>query len=245
MTISKNPVTPKPAATVLVGRNGQQGFEVLLLLRNKALAFAGGVWVFPGGKIEQSELEGAASEEEAAKIAAAREAKEETNLEVGKERMIFYRHWTTPAIEPRRYATWFFFAGIEDGTAIVTVDDSEIKEHLWIHPQTALDQFKNGQLALMPPTFISLQLIRHCQSVEEAEAKVRQETPVFVEPVLIVQNKVATILYKGDAGYTTANPDLPGPRHRLINDFANRKSRFEYEGCDEFPPVNGGDIYFS
>ncbi|MEM9935729.1 MAG: NUDIX hydrolase [Bacteroidota bacterium] len=242
--LPENPVSPKPAATVLVGRNGKQGFEVLLLLRNKALAFAGGVWVFPGGKIEKHEIAATADEMEAAKVAAIRESQEETNLKLETEGLIFFRHWTTPAVEPRRYATYFFFGSVEEA-AIVSVDDSEIKEHLWIHPQTALDRFKAGQLRLMPPTFISLQLIRHCQSVEEAVKKLQEETPIFVEPVLIIQNKVATILYKGDAGYESGNPDLQGPRHRLVNDFARKLSSFEYKDCEEFLPVNGGDEFLS
>ena len=46
----------KPAATILLGRDHNGSLEVLLLKRNKALAFAGGLWVFPGGKIEADEI---------------------------------------------------------------------------------------------------------------------------------------------------------------------------------------------
>ena len=46
------PVTPLPAATVVLLRDSHPGVEVLLTQRHKANKFAGGDFVFPGGKIE-------------------------------------------------------------------------------------------------------------------------------------------------------------------------------------------------
>ena len=37
-----------PAATAIVVRDGDEGIEALMLRRNSKLAFAGGMWVFPG-----------------------------------------------------------------------------------------------------------------------------------------------------------------------------------------------------
>ena len=45
-------IEPRTAATVVLIRDGEAGPEVLLLKRNRALMFAGGLWVFPGGAIE-------------------------------------------------------------------------------------------------------------------------------------------------------------------------------------------------
>ena len=41
-----------PAATVILLRDGADGVETLVLLRNSKLAFAGGMWVFPGGRVD-------------------------------------------------------------------------------------------------------------------------------------------------------------------------------------------------
>ncbi len=46
------PVTPLPAATLVLLRDANPGVEVLLMQRHRASKFAGGDFVFPGGKIE-------------------------------------------------------------------------------------------------------------------------------------------------------------------------------------------------
>jgi 8-oxo-dGTP pyrophosphatase MutT (NUDIX family) len=45
-------VTPLPAATLVLLRDTNPGVDVLLMQRNRASKFAGGDYVFPGGKIE-------------------------------------------------------------------------------------------------------------------------------------------------------------------------------------------------
>ena len=40
-----------PAATVVLLRDGSEGVEVLMLRKNSKITF-GGMWVFPGGKVE-------------------------------------------------------------------------------------------------------------------------------------------------------------------------------------------------
>ena len=47
--------SPMPAASLIILRKGSCGFDVLLLKRNPDLAYLGGVWVFPGGRIEKKD----------------------------------------------------------------------------------------------------------------------------------------------------------------------------------------------
>src|SRR5918998_3909630 len=70
------PVTPRQAATVIVLRGGATALEVLLARRNPAARFMGGAWVFPGGAVDEHEGEG----DRAHRLAAVREAEEETGL---------------------------------------------------------------------------------------------------------------------------------------------------------------------
>lgn len=228
----------KPAATIMLAREKDKELEVLLLKRNKALAFAAGLWVFPGGKIEPEEKEQGADDLAAAKLAAVRETMEEANIAIGTEKLLFFSHWTTPEIEPRRYATWFFFGDVTGQNLEVKVDDSEIKKHLWINPQQALDKVKIGDLAMMPPTYISLQLIRKCTTIAQAKAKLTEENPIYILPVLRLIDRKMICIYKGDAGYTTGDPNTIGPRHRLIANMANGDFEFIFQDCEDIIPVN-------
>ena len=48
----------RPASTVVLLRDSDSGLETLLLKRNKALLFAGGLWVFPGGALDPEDFDG-------------------------------------------------------------------------------------------------------------------------------------------------------------------------------------------
>ncbi len=230
----------KLASTIMLGRDNNGTLEILLVKRNKALAFAGGVWVFPGGKIDDDELERGKDELDAAKLAGVREMKEETDVDVEADQLIFYRHWTTPAAEPRRYATYFFF-GATNTSSKVTIDDSEIKDYKWLSPQAALNELSNKKMRMMPPTMMSLQLIKKCTSTTEARKVLEQEKPIHVLPVVQMMDSKIICLYKGDAGYVAEDFAKTGARHRLTIDMVNGTFDFEFNGCDEdILPVNGG-----
>jgi recombination protein RecT len=49
------PVEPRPAATIVLVRSAPGGLEVLLTRRPVSMAFAGGLHVFPGGRVEAAD----------------------------------------------------------------------------------------------------------------------------------------------------------------------------------------------
>jgi 8-oxo-dGTP pyrophosphatase MutT (NUDIX family) len=51
------PVVPRPAATILLLRDGADGLEVLMTVRHEASGFAAGALVFPGGKVDAADAE--------------------------------------------------------------------------------------------------------------------------------------------------------------------------------------------
>ncbi|MFN0040952.1 MAG: MBL fold metallo-hydrolase [Burkholderiales bacterium] len=53
--MSQAPVTPRPAATLILVRDASQGMEVLLAKRTQLADFAGGAYVFPGGAVDQAD----------------------------------------------------------------------------------------------------------------------------------------------------------------------------------------------
>ena len=80
--------TPIPAATVVLFREAAAGPpELLMVERAKAMVFAGGALVFPGGRIDPGDhalaLELGGNPDTAARIAAIRETLEEVGLPIG------------------------------------------------------------------------------------------------------------------------------------------------------------------
>src|SRR5258706_10302610 len=50
--VTPGPVIPRPAATLLLLRDGAAGLEVLMTARHEEAGFAAGALVFPGGKVD-------------------------------------------------------------------------------------------------------------------------------------------------------------------------------------------------
>jgi glyoxylase-like metal-dependent hydrolase (beta-lactamase superfamily II)/8-oxo-dGTP pyrophosphatase MutT (NUDIX family) len=82
------PGEPRPAAVVMLYRRVGTGVEVFWVKREKALAFAGGFYAFPGGKVDKADAQvpvrGAAGAEAALYVAAARELFEEAGVLVAE-----------------------------------------------------------------------------------------------------------------------------------------------------------------
>jgi len=83
-----------PAATIIIFRNAADGGapEVLMTVRSRNMTFAGGMAVFPGGRVDpedyalaeaEAAAHGLAPDEAAHQIAAVRETLEETGLALG------------------------------------------------------------------------------------------------------------------------------------------------------------------
>ncbi|MEX2207604.1 MAG: NUDIX domain-containing protein [Myxococcota bacterium] len=203
---------PAPAATVVLLRDASDAIEVLLLRRNSQLAFHGGAWVFPGGRID-AEDSGAGGDEGAARRAASREASEEAGLVVDPGRLVQISHWTTPEGLPKRFATWFFL-GAADATQ-VRVDGGEIHAHAWLSPAAALEARRAGEIELPPPTFVTLSTLLHRRSVADAVAAARASAPPSYLPRVVRVEGGACSLYPADAGWELRDPLCAGPRNRL------------------------------
>lgn len=219
--------TAVPAATVVVLRDGAEGLEVLMLRRDKDLSFAGGTWVFPGGRIDPGDhspdaavvdtaTDAATHEadlEAAARRAAVREAAEEAGLVLDPSSLRRWSHWTPPPQSPKRFTTAFYVAHLADGATEVVIDDGEIREHQWRRPDDMLRRRDVGEVALTPPTVITLhQLSPHTDAASVLAAD--REIEHFATRIAVLGDTIVA-MYHGDAGYDAGDPDAPGPRHRL------------------------------
>ena len=204
-----------PAATVVLLRDGETGVEVLMLRKNSKITF-GGMWVFPGGKIDAADHQHAVDDDHAARIAAARETLEETGLTVQPEAFEWFAHWTPPPGPQKRFATWFFAAQIQDSNDVV-IDDGEIKDHAWIRPDAALAQHAAGEIDLVPPTWVTLyHLTKYAPSSAVLEHFRSNDAKVYSTRVAKDADGRRVAMWHGDAGYEPWDADADGHRHRLI-----------------------------
>jgi 8-oxo-dGTP pyrophosphatase MutT (NUDIX family) len=215
------------AATVVVLRRGEAGLETLMLRKNSKIAF-GGMWVFPGGRVDPEDADGLAPHDdlEIARVAAVREAREETGLAIAPGQLVPLSHWTPPPIAPRRFLTWFFLAPAPSDR--ITIDHGEIHEHAWMSPNAALEKRDAGEIELAPPTFVTLHWLAGSSSVPEATERARGAVPERFETHVAGSRAGPIALWFGDAGWEDTDADAPGARHRLVMD----KGVWLYERTD-------------
>jgi 8-oxo-dGTP pyrophosphatase MutT (NUDIX family) len=212
-----------PAATVVLVRDGDPGLETLMLHKNSKLAF-GGMWVFPGGRIDDEDREGASSAEDAARRASVREAAEEADLRVEASDLAWIAHWTPPAGAPRRFATWFFVGPAPEGA--VTIDGGEIHDSAWMAPAEAMARRDDGEVELAPPTWMTLRYLSQFATVADVMADAHARDADVYETKMGRGEDGLVALWAGDAGYEAGDADIPGPRHRLV--LANPTWRLEH-----------------
>ena len=230
-------VPVRPASTVVLLRDGSDGLELLLVRRNRALAFAGGFWVFPGGAVDDEDrARGHGDDEVAAKVAAAREAQEEAGLSPDPDSMVLISHWTTPAAEKKRFSTWIY-AGRIDADAEVEIDGGEIHDFQWIEVAAALAAHRAGNLPMLPPTYITLCALARYGSADEALAGERETPCPRVLPLLVPGDDGAgfVTVYPGDVAYGNGDVAQPGPRHRAF--LEGGAWRYLYEDCCGAAPL--------
>lgn len=212
----KEGLPPVLAATVILLRDAPTGLETLMLRRNSKIVF-GGMWVFPGGRLDPEDWEGVEKGDElaASRRAARRESIEETGLEIDPVEMVPFSHWTPPPVTPKRFLTWFFAARAGEGA--VQIDHGEIHESDWMAPAEALRRQREQEVELAPPTFVTLCELSAWSSVDEALASVGARTPEhFATRIAMLEDVGPVTLWHGDAGYEAGDATLEGPRHRLI-----------------------------
>lgn len=202
-----------PAATVVLLRDAASP-EVLLLHKTSKIAF-GGMWVFPGGRVDAEDYPADGDADAAARNAAVRETSEETGIVARPEAFVWFSHWTPPPSTPRRFATWFFAARADDHQ--VQIDGGEIQNHQWLAPAAALERHAEGQIDLAPPTWVTLFHLSHYDSVDDLLQALCATPPRFYATHLAQRRDGTRVaMWHGDAGYAGWDADAPGERHRLV-----------------------------
>ena len=217
-----------PAATVVLLRDSEAGIETLMLRKNKDIRF-GGMWVFPGGRIDANDYPKSGDKTEAARRAAARETHEEAGIHTNPEDFIWFSHWTPPPIAPKRFTTWFFAARVPEYKEII-IDGGEIHEHQWIKPREAIERHTARTLDFVPPTWVTLHYLAKHDSVDELLAALAAQPPKIYETHLgKTESGERVAIWRGDAGYDAWDAKITGRRHRITM----AKSGFIFENSNE------------
>jgi 8-oxo-dGTP pyrophosphatase MutT (NUDIX family) len=209
---------PRQAATVIVLRGGTEALEVLLVRRTPKARFMGGVWVFPGGAVDDSDIPGGPSSAQAdgdaaasahqdaiqaraLRAAATRELREEAGIELADAGdLVEFSRWITPAAVRTRFDTHFFLAVLPHGQQ-PQVDGEECVEQGWFTPQAALDAHAAEQIVLVFPTIKHLEQLRQFTSVEALLTHARGREVQPIQPKVVLEGEVARVLLPGDPGY--------------------------------------------
>lgn len=124
-------------------------------------------------------------------------------LILGAERLRPWSHWITPVGESRRYDTHFFVAALPEGQ---TADGqtSEASEVLWSTPTAALEHWRAGQSALLPPTWAQLESLEKFDTVAEVMAAEPEITPI--QPDLVRAGEKWSVEFDGSESYWAQMP---------------------------------------
>lgn len=191
---------PRPAATLVLLRDTDDGIEVALLQKAAHLGFARGMYVFPGGAVDEAD----AASGDPWMVAAIRETFEECGVllatpnpsvdvqahrdhdftqvldELGVrpalEALRPFSHWITPEVEARRFDTKFYAAQLPAGQDLAALTT----EH------QAIGWFRPGATAgmpMLPPTTAVLAELAGFDSVAAALTPQRRLVPIMPHPI--------------------------------------------------------------
>lgn len=197
------PSTPRPAASVVLlrrgGKHADRALEVLLLKRTEEAKFMPGVWVFPGGAVD----EGDGEDEAGFKACAMRELEEEAGIALAEdEELVLFSRWITPEVVSRRFDAWFFLALAPTHTP-PRPDGVETTDAGWFEPAKALEAEAAGEIVLAFPTIRQLESLLPFPTSDEAIAAHRGAEVEPILPKVIGTPEDNRVVLPGE-------PDYPG-----------------------------------
>jgi 8-oxo-dGTP pyrophosphatase MutT (NUDIX family) len=178
----------RQAASVIAGRDGADGLELLVLERSAGSRFLPGYVAFPGGAVDDEDAALASSwwsaPQEAARACALRELAEEAGLVLGDpvtrddggggrppaaERLVEIARWVAPEQVPVRFDARYFAVSAPGGLDPVA-DGVEAAAAWWQSPRTLLEDWRAKARKLYWPTYFTMLHLATCASVEDVLA---------------------------------------------------------------------------
>jgi 8-oxo-dGTP pyrophosphatase MutT (NUDIX family) len=195
------PSTPRPAASIVLlrrgGKHAQRALEVLMLKRSEEAKFMPGVWVFPGGSLDEAD----GADETGLRACAVRELAEEAAIELpAEEELVPFTRWITPEVIATRFDAWFFLA-LAPAHTPPKPDGVETTEARWFEPAAALAAQDAGELVLSFPTRTQLTWLTEFRTSDEALAAYRERTLEPILPKVVEDGAEPRVVLPGDPDY--------------------------------------------
>jgi len=196
------PSTPRLAASIVLlrrgGKHAQRELEVLMLRRSEEAKFMPGVWVFPGGSLDEAD----GAEEAGLRACAVRELAEEAGIELpAGEELVPFSRWITPEVIATRFDAWFFLA-LAPAHTPPKPDGVETTEARWFRPAAALEANESGEVVLSFPTQNQLRWLAEFSTSDEALTAYRERSLEPILPVVIADDGAEPrVVLPGDPDY--------------------------------------------
>ena len=195
------PSTPRSAASIVLlrrgGKHSHRALEVLLLRRSEEARFMPGVWVFPGGSLDESD----GAEEAGLRACAIRELAEEAGIELpAGEELVPFTRWITPEAIATRFDAWFFLA-LAPPHSPPQPDGVETTSARWFRPAAALEAQEADELILSFPTRTQLRWLAEFRTSDEALAAYRERTLEPILPKVVEDGAEPRVVLPGDPDY--------------------------------------------
>lgn len=227
-----------PAASSLIVRMTPAGGATVLLMRRAADSRSfGDFWVFPGGKLDDADLQAAQlladgrtqlpsthlpRELWSHGIAAWRELLEETcgptalahdprSLADSLGGMIAWSHWHAPRTAGAPFDTQFVLLDASRLPHEPKPDGTELTDLQWLPPAEALQQFEAGAMKLSPPTRLNLLeldlALREVRSIDELLARERCRPIIRIRPRVRREGDQMFTIFPWDPRFHDGPPD--------------------------------------
>jgi 8-oxo-dGTP pyrophosphatase MutT (NUDIX family) len=168
-----------------------------MLKRSEEAKFMPGVWVFPGGSLDEAD----GTQEAGLRACAVRELAEEAGIELPpEEELVPFTRWITPELIATRFDAWFFLA-LAPAHTPPKPDGMETTEARWFEPAAALAAQDAGELVLSFPTRTQLEWLAEYRTSHEALAAYRQRPLESILPKVVEDGPEPRVVLPGDPDY--------------------------------------------
>jgi 8-oxo-dGTP pyrophosphatase MutT (NUDIX family) len=146
---------------------------------------------------------------------------EQEDLYLDLAPLVYWSHWITPSLEPKRFDTRFFAVAVPPGQA-ASADRSELTEHAWVKPARVHEALERREIRVVPPTLLTLEDLAESHATHGSLAAMlgaeqnRPTPPVM--PRIEVRPDAFRVVMPWDAGYAEVagegcNPPGGFPAH--------------------------------